>query len=122
MLRLILAYCVYIEHSQLSYPDLEYHCTYRLAQAVLPIPSHRLNDVSTHYKIKLEHHNAESDAKAAAMIAIKLCEQFKVSSLESIIEQAGFKTGKIVSSSQRVIPFSKTVGLCQKYNKNALTV
>ena len=73
-----------LEHSQLSYPDLEYHCTYRLAQAVLPIPSHRLNDVSTHYKIKLEHHNAESDAKAAAMIAIKLCEQFKVSSLSQL--------------------------------------
>ncbi len=96
-----------LEHSKLQYPDSDYHCTYRLAQASLPIASHRLNDVSGHFKIKLKHHNAESDAKAAALIALKLCDHFKVSSLEQLSGGLGFKTGKILSATQSYTPYSK---------------
>lgn len=96
-----------LEHSKLPYPDLDYHCTYRLAQATLPLDSHRLNDVSTHFNIKLKHHNAESDAKAAALIALKLCDHFKVASLEQLSGNLGFKTGKIMSSTKSYRPFSK---------------
>jgi DNA polymerase-3 subunit epsilon len=96
-----------LEHSKLPYPDLDYHCTYRLAQASLVLDSHKLNDVSSFFKIKLKHHDAESDARAAALIALKLCDQFKVSSLDQLSGKFGFKTGKIISTNQSYRPFSK---------------
>jgi len=96
-----------LDQSNLAYPDLDYHCTYRLAQQALPLASHKLNIVSSHFNIKLEHHNAESDAKASALIALKLCEQYKVSSLTELSTQLGFKIGKIMSSSKTYKPFSK---------------
>jgi DNA polymerase-3 subunit epsilon len=86
---------------------MDYHCTYRLAQELLPLNSFRLSDVSEHYKIKLKHHNAESDAKAAALIALKLCEQQKVNSLEQLSIRSGFKVGKIISQTNSYRPFSK---------------
>lgn len=96
-----------LDKEQLQYPDLDYHCTYRLAQASLPMRSHRLNDVSRHFNIQLLHHNAESDAKSSALIALRLCEQFKVDSLEQLSKGLGFKVGKIISQNQSYKPFSK---------------
>lgn len=96
-----------LDDAKLPYPNLDYHCTYRLAQELLPIGSHRLNDVSSHFKIKLKHHNAESDAKASALIALRLCENYKASSLEELSSAFGFKTGKIYSETKTYRPFSK---------------
>jgi DNA polymerase-3 subunit epsilon len=95
-----------LDEVKLAYPDLDYHCTFRLSQVALPLPSHRLNDVSNHFKIKLKHHNAESDAKASALIALKLCDKFKVSSLEELSSSFGFKTGKIISETRSYKAFS----------------
>lgn len=96
-----------LDTAKLGYPDLNYHCTYRLAQETLTLPSHKLNDVSRHFKIKLKHHNAESDAKASALIALKLIEQHKVNSLEELSTSLGFKVGKIISETKNYRPFSK---------------
>lgn len=96
-----------LDNAKLAYPDLNYHCTYRLAQEALPLAGHKLSDVSRHYKIQLNHHNAESDAKASALIALRLCEQFKASSLEELSTKLGFKVGKIVSSTKTYSAFSK---------------
>jgi DNA polymerase-3 subunit epsilon len=93
--------------AKLPYPDLEYHCTYRLSQELLPLRSFRLDDVSRHFKIKLRHHNAESDAKAAALILLRLCEMHKANSLEELSTTIGFKIGKIISQSNSYRPFSK---------------
>ena len=96
-----------LDSAKLSYPDLEYHCTYRLAQEILPLRSFRLDDVSRHFKIKLKHHNSESDAKASALIALRLCEKNKVNSLEELSTNIGFKVGKIFSETKTYRPFSK---------------
>lgn len=96
-----------LDDAKLAYPDLDYHCTFRLAQKILPLLSHRLNDVSKHFNIQLRHHNAESDAIASAIIALRLCDQLKVSSLEELSKCVGFKTGKIVSKTKSYSPFSK---------------
>jgi DNA polymerase-3 subunit epsilon len=42
-----------LDCSNLAYPDLAYHCTYRLSQESLNLPSHKLNEVSKHFNIKL---------------------------------------------------------------------
>jgi DNA polymerase-3 subunit epsilon len=96
-----------LDEAKLQYPDLKYHCTYRLAEKALGLHSHKLNVVSDHFNIKLKHHNAESDAQASALIAIKLCEKFKSSSLEQLSAGLGFRIGKIVSKTNSYIPFSK---------------
>lgn len=96
-----------LDSAKLSYPDLDYHCTYRLSQELLPLRSFKLDDVSKHFKIKLKHHNAESDAKASALIALCLCEKHKVNSLEELSTSIGFKVGKIISETKTYRPFSK---------------
>lgn len=48
-------------------------CTYRLSRKKLPgLPNHRLNTVSEYLNIPLNHHDALSDARAAALIMLKL--------------------------------------------------
>ncbi len=96
-----------LDDAKLPYPDMDYHCTYRLAQKALPLRGHTLADVSRHFKINLNHHNAESDAKASALIALKLCELYKVGSLQELSTGLGFKVGKIVSQTQTYRAFSK---------------
>ncbi len=96
-----------LDEGKLPYPDLDYHCTYRLSQVSLDLPSYRLNDVSSYFKIKLKHHNAESDAKASALIALKLCEKFKADSLEELSSSFGFRTGKIFGRFKTYNPYSK---------------
>lgn len=96
-----------LDEAALAYPDLDYHCTLMLAKETLSLANHTLADVSNHFKIKLNHHNAESDAQAAAIIALKLCEKFKASSLEQLSTSFGFKVGKIVSQTKTYRPFSK---------------
>lgn len=95
-----------LDSSRLAYPDLDYHCTYRLAQVGTALSSHGLHEVSRHFKIKLNHHHAESDAKACAMVALKLIEKHKTNSLLELSSKFGFKVGKIVSETKSYRPFS----------------
>lgn len=92
--------------ASLTYPDFDYHCTYRLAKETLPLYNHKLDSVSRHFNIELDHHHAESDAKAAALIALRLCDQYRVGSLEELSTQLGFKVGKIISKTNSYKPFS----------------
>lgn len=84
-----------LEESNLRYPDLEYHCSYRIAKDTLPLQSHKLNEVSKHFRIKLQHHDAESDARASALIALRLMEKFKADSLEELSAILGFRIGSL---------------------------
>lgn len=48
----------------------------RVAKRVWPdLPSHRLNIVSRHLGIRLKHHDALSDARAAGLIVVRACEE-----------------------------------------------
>ena len=96
-----------LDAAKLGYPDVDYNCTWRLAQEALSLSNHTLANVSKHFKIKLNHHNAESDAQAAALIALKLCDKYKASLLEQLSTCLGFKVGKIIGRSKTYRPFSK---------------
>jgi DNA polymerase III subunit epsilon len=57
-------------------PGSRYLCTLSIARAVWPaLPSKALNNVARHLAISLNHHNAASDASAAAQIAIAAAEE-----------------------------------------------
>ena len=95
-----------LDAAKLAYPDLDYHCSYRLSQVTLDLHSYRLHEVSRHFKIKLNHHHAESDARASALIALKLIEKNKANSLNELSTNLGFKVGKIVNKTKSYRPFS----------------
>ena len=52
-------------------PEVEFRCTRNLAREHLKLESNALDSVSKHYRIKLNHHDALSDATACAKIMIK---------------------------------------------------
>lgn len=56
-------------------PDQPFLCTVRGARKGLNLPHNRLNNVCDHLGITLQHHNAESDAIAAARIFLHLREK-----------------------------------------------
>jgi len=96
-----------LDSAKLMYPTADYHCTWRLAQASLPLRGHKLNEVSNYFGIQLRHHNAESDAKASAIIALRLCQKFNVDSLEKLSKGLGFKIGKLTGGPNAYKPFAK---------------
>lgn len=89
----------------LAYPTLRYHCTLRYSQQLLDLPANKLSDVSRFFNIRLQHHHAESDAQAAALIALRLCERHRVDSLEQLAGVAGYQTGMMTEGGYK--PFSK---------------
>lgn len=56
----------------LDAPDIPFVCTLKGARRSLPIPSKGLDAVCAHFGIDLTHHHAESDARAAAEIYLRL--------------------------------------------------
>jgi len=65
-----------LERYGLKHPCFDYACTVQMARKVFPqLPDHRLNTVSSHLGIELNHHEAESDARASALIALECIER-----------------------------------------------
>lgn len=89
----------------LRYPELEYHCTLRMAQKGLRIQRHSLDRVCRHLNIPLNHHQAQSDAIACAMVAIRLGQRYKANSLRELSGKLGFKPGRIFSASRTHIKY-----------------
>ena len=96
-----------LDESNLRYPDLEYHCSYRIAKETLNLPNHKLDAIAKHFRIKLNHHDAESDARASAEIALRLMEKFRADSLEELSAMLGFKIGSLRGRPNEYSPFSK---------------
>lgn len=49
-------------------------CTVRMGRRLLPGVSHRLNDMCDYYGIRLNHHRADSDSRACALILLRYLE------------------------------------------------
>ncbi len=56
----------------LEAPCVPFACTVKGARRKLRLPHHRLNDVCAYLGLELDHHNAASDALAAANIYLHL--------------------------------------------------
>ncbi len=52
-------------------PDIKYLCTMKLARRLWGLYPTKLSDVSRHFGISFNHHDAESDALACAKIVLK---------------------------------------------------
>ena len=72
---------------QFPYPEIEYYCSCTISRrAFRNLENHRLSTVCEYLGIKLNHHNAESDAIGAAQIVLSACKVNKVRSLEALVE------------------------------------
>ncbi|EMG27613.1 hypothetical protein X560_0591 [Listeria fleischmannii 1991] len=87
------------EKYHLAVPANPYFCSCILSKQILPLKSHRLNQVADYFNIYFNHHNALDDSKAAAMIVLKLAELTKTTSVETLIHSAGYRFGQMNGTS-----------------------
>ncbi|MHB1342457.1 MAG: 3'-5' exonuclease [Coriobacteriia bacterium] len=75
---------------------LAYYCTVAMARRVWPqLPNHKLDCVSGHCGIHLNHHDAASDARACASIAIRCADDLGAASIEALTEQLGLRASQL---------------------------
>ncbi|NGM82491.1 3'-5' exonuclease [Paenibacillus sp. 7124] len=94
-----------LDQSALPYPSFQYWCTYLLAKKMLAgLGSYRLHILAEYFGIPLRHHDALEDARAAAVILLKLSEQAGHSGLAALAEDLGCRIGSLHSGGYT--PFS----------------
>lgn len=80
----------------LVYPQLDYLCTVKLAQATWPnMSSHRLNEVCATLEIDFQHHDAAEDAFACATVAIKAAHHHGSKCIQSLAAASGLTIGRL---------------------------
>lgn len=80
----------------LPLPKSDYLCTVRMSKkASLGTKNNKLNTVAEHFQIKLDHHEALSDARACANIAIKICDTHKSKTIDELAYKLKLKVKSI---------------------------
>jgi len=80
-----------LDHYELEWPRSEgYYCTVSVARKAWPLlVNHKLDSVCDHCGIALMHHDAASDARACAKIALAAREVAGAESLYALVERLG---------------------------------
>jgi DNA polymerase-3 subunit epsilon len=90
-----------LHSSAIDTPQLEYACSWKLSKIVWPeLQSHRLNCLAEFHNIELDHHNAGSDAKAAAELILLAAKTLRVDTFDQVFENAGMSIGQVTSFDQ----------------------
>jgi DNA polymerase-3 subunit epsilon len=92
-----------LDHYGLDYPELTtmntgigVGCSVVYSKRVWPqLPNRKLDTVSRHLKIGLNHHEAGSDALACAKISLEVFRRAGISSVEEIQGKLGVKSGRL---------------------------
>ena len=85
-----------LDACSLPCPAIEYYDSVRLAKLMWPNePNHKLDHICQTLGIPLEHHNAQSDAEACALIAIEVCRIHKAPSLRFLQQKLNFTAGHL---------------------------
>jgi len=83
----------------IPFPPIRYLCTVTLARAAWPaLPNHKLNTVSAHLGLSLNHHDAEQDAVACAGVSLHCCRQYGVETIDDLAEKLGIRHGALHKS------------------------
>ena len=100
-----------------SPPDARFACSYRIAKDTWPGRwSYRLNNLAEDMGIVLNHHDALSDANAAAEITLTALDYHRSPSVDVMAESLGYRIGEMVGSSYQ--PFSNAKKSTYKYRKS----
>lgn len=85
-----------LDEYRLPYPRLSYFCSLAIARKVWPqYSSHKLSVLAYELQIPLKHHDAESDAAAAAKIVLRAASELGVSSMEALAQACGITAGSL---------------------------
>ena len=83
-----------LDYFGLPYPRCRYLCTVKVAQAVWPeMENHRLNTLSEALGIKLDHHEAGSDAHAAGLLLLEALRATGCADAVEMAEKLGLRLG-----------------------------
>lgn len=81
---------------QLEAPVYEYACTVALSRRAWPsLRNHRLDTVCEHCGVDLVHHQAESDARACARVAIEGARSLGASEVGEALAVVGLRTRRL---------------------------
>lgn len=84
---------------QIQFNDIRFYDTLTISRKLWPnLINHKLNTLSHEFGIELEHHDAASDAKACALIAIKHLNELGKASLTEVAETYGYQLGVLNSN------------------------
>lgn len=85
-----------LDQYNIPYPEINYYCTLTIAKRVWPdLENYQLPTIAKFMGVKLNHHDALSDAGMCAQIAYAACHQHEVSSLDELATQIKIKPGRI---------------------------
>ncbi|WP_372365128.1 exonuclease domain-containing protein [Candidatus Uabimicrobium sp. HlEnr_7] len=91
-----------LDEYKLTYPNCDYICTKNMSKKYLPnSENYKLSTLSEMYDIELQHHNALSDAKACAKLAIKFCVESNMNCVAQFSEELSVEVKKIRSDDER---------------------
>jgi len=95
----------------IPYPEIDYYCTMLISKKIYPgLINYQLPTVCKHLEIEdLTHHNAVSDALAAAKIMINILKHNNINSFEELENAYNFSRGKIHFNTYS--PFSIYIGV-----------
>jgi DNA polymerase-3 subunit epsilon len=80
----------------LDTPDVRYACTLAMSRRAWPdLPRHRLDTMCELCGIELVHHDAASDARACAWLALHAAEQVGAPDVESAVKALGIRTHRL---------------------------
>ena len=87
-----------LDQYQIPYPEINYACTLVISKKVWPNQeSYKLDGLSSMLEIKLNHHNAESDALACALIALKAANEISATSFDELVNKVQVDYGQLYS-------------------------
>ncbi len=88
-----------------SPPNCRFVCSYRIAKSTWPDRwSYRLNALAEDFGIELNHHDALSDANAAAEIILAALTSHSSETIEDMTQKLGYRIGEMKSDDYK--PFS----------------
>lgn len=80
----------------LEAPDLNFACTLQIAQQAFPgLANYRLSTVADYLSVDFTHHHREQDALACAVIALRACDYYEVTSLLELIAKINVPLQKL---------------------------
>jgi DNA polymerase III subunit epsilon len=85
-----------LDQAGLRYPEADYFCTRVVARLAWPQhPTYALDYIATSLGIAFQHHDAEEDARACAIIAISACAHLGTPSLYDLQDAYGLGVGRL---------------------------
>jgi len=79
-------------------PTFHYGCTMALTRASMPFPTYGLAWCADHFGIPLNHHDAQSDAEASALLALALLDAQQLGGLDELMEKCQIGWGLLTDT------------------------